>query len=100
MLLFFIMMLLFSKRNLLFPDYVWTRYEKNDPRIAGKPDDTVFERSEGNQVVYLINKLMSIWHYRFVNTGNKMERLIRDKMPEELRTQEAAQQWLQDNLRL
>lgn len=84
---------------MLFPDYGWTSYEKNDPRISGKPDKTPFDRTEGNQVIYLINKLMTIWSYRFVNTGNKMERLIREKMPDDMKTQEEVQGWLLDNLK-
>ena len=71
----------------------------NDPRTNGRPDDTPFTKDEGNEVVYLINKLMALWDYRFSNTGNKMEKLIHDKMPADVITQEAVQQWLKANLK-
>ena len=92
-------MILFTKRNLHYNDYKWTAYIQHDPRVNGKPDDTSFNKEEGNQVVYLINKLMSLWDYRFSNTGNKMEKLIHDKLPEELNNQEDIQQWLKTNLK-
>ena len=71
----------------------------SDPRTNGRPDDTPFSRDEGNEVVYLINKLMALWDYRFSNTGNKMEKLIHDKMPADIFTQEEVQQWLKANLK-
>jgi hypothetical protein len=71
----------------------------NDPRTNGRPDETPFAREEGNEVVYLINKLMALWDYRFSNTGNKMEKLIHDKMPPDIFTQEEVQQWLKANLK-
>jgi hypothetical protein len=92
-------MILFSRRNLFYSDYKWSSYVPNDPRTNGKPDETLFSREEGNEVVYLINRLMALWDYRFANTGNKMEKLIHDKMPVEITTQEAVQIWLKANLK-
>jgi hypothetical protein len=92
-------MILFSRRNLFYTDYKWTAYVQHDPRVNGRPDDTPFNKEEGNEVVYLINKLMALWDYRFSNTGNKMEKLIRDKMPPEITKQEEVQQWLKANLK-
>ena len=92
-------MILFSVRNLFYKDYKWTQYQNSDPRVYGKPDSTVFDRSEGNEVVYLINKLMILWDYRFSNTGNKMEKLIHDVLPSEITTQEGVSEWLKDNLK-
>jgi hypothetical protein len=71
----------------------------NDPRTNGRPDETIFTKEEGNEVVYLINKLMALWDYRFANTGNKMEKLIHDKLPIDITTQEGVQQWLKSNLK-
>jgi len=91
--------MLFSRRNLFYSDYKWTAYVPDDPRTTGKPDDTPFSKNEGNEVVYLINRLMVLWDYRFSNTGNKMEKLIHDKMPADVNTQENVQQWLKLNLK-
>lgn len=92
-------MILFAIRNLIYKDYKWTQYMNNDPRVYGKPDNTAFDRTEGNEVVYLINKLMIQWDYRFSNTGNKMEKLIHDALPSEICSQEEASTWIKDNLK-
>jgi len=92
-------MILFSRRNLHYTDYKWTAYIPNDPRVNGRPDHTAFNKTEGNEMVYLINKLMMIWDYRFANTGNKMEKLIHDKLPAEISSQEDVQSWLKTNLK-
>ena len=92
-------MLLFAKSNLFYKDYSWTLYPGTDPRVSGKPDETPFNRLEGNEVIYLINKMMVIWSFRFVNTGNKIEKLIHDKLPADLVIQEEIQLWIKENLK-
>jgi len=91
-------MILFSRRNLHYADYKWTAYIQHDPRVNGKPDDTLFDKEEGNEVVYLINKLMIMWDYRFSNTGNKMEKLIHDQLPADIVKQDQVQDWIKDHL--
>jgi len=91
--------MLFTKRNLFFNDYKWSEYSKVDEKISGKINDTKFNRNEGNEVVYLINKMMMQWNYRFTNTGNKMEKLIREKLPNHLETQLEVQDWVQQHLK-
>lgn len=92
-------MILFSKRNLVYKDYEWASYTTNDPRIYGKPDSTLFNRAEGNEVVYLINKLMVLWDYRFSNTGNKMEKLIHDRLPSDIKSQEEVKDWIKIHIK-
>ena len=92
-------MILFSERNLIYKDYKWTQYLPNDPRINGKPDHTQFNSAEGKEVVYLINKLMILWDYRFSNTGNKIEKLIHDQLPADVNSQEAVKEWIHSHLK-
>ena len=92
-------MVLFSTKNLIYKDYKWTLYANHDPKVYGKPDNTVFDPKEGNEVVYLINKLMILWDYRFTNTGNKIERLIHDSLPPQIKTQETVSDWIKSNLK-
>jgi len=92
-------MILFSIKNLFYKDYNWTTYSSKDPKVFGKPDNTIFNPKEGNEVVYLINKLMILWDYRFSNTGNKIEKLIHDSLPADIHTQEEVQNWIKDNLK-
>ena len=93
-------MILFSKRNLIYKDYTWTSYPISDPRVFSTldSDSTIFNSYEGNQVVYIINKLMILWDYRFSNTGNKIEKLIHDKLPPGNISQEELQTWVKENL--
>jgi len=88
-------MILFSRRNLHYSDYKWSVYPHNDPHV----DATPFDKEEGNEMVYLINKLMILWDYRFANTGNKIEKLIHDKLPPEINIQEEVQKWVKTNLK-
>ncbi|MHB8205775.1 hypothetical protein [Mucilaginibacter sp.] len=92
-------MILFSKRNLHYSDYKWSAYPHNDPHVYGKPDATPFDKEEGNEMVYLINRLMILWDYRFANTGNKIEKLIHDQLPADISVQEEVQTWVKTNLK-
>ncbi|SDR92296.1 hypothetical protein SAMN05216490_0206 [Mucilaginibacter mallensis] len=92
-------MILFSRRNLHYSDYKWSVYPHNDPHVNGKPDGTSFNREEGNEMVYLVNRLMILWDYRFSNTGNKIEKLIHDKLPADILVQEEVQKWVKSNLK-
>jgi hypothetical protein len=92
-------MILFSRRNLHYSDYKWSSYPVNDPHVNGKPDETPFNKEEGNEVIYLINKLMILWDYRFSNTGNKMEKLIHDKLPTNISSQNEVLLWIKENLK-
>lgn len=92
-------MILFSTKNLIYKDYQWTSFSINDSRVSGNPDSTLFNSKEGNQVVYLINRLMLIWNYSFSHTGNKMEKLIHDSLPSEIKSQEEVSEWIKSNLR-
>ena len=92
-------MILFSTKNLIYKDYQWTPFSNNDMRVSGKPDSTIFNPKEGNEVVYLINKLMLLWDYRFSHTGNKMEKLIHDSLPSDVKSQEEVSEWIKDNLK-
>jgi hypothetical protein len=92
-------MILFSRRNLHYSDYKWSAYPHNDPHVYGKPDATIFDKEEGNEMVYLINRLMILWDYRFANSGNKIEKLIHDLMPAEIHAQDEVQNWVKTNLK-
>jgi len=93
------LMILFSRRNLHYSDYTWSTYAPNDSHVNGKPDETSFNKEEGSEVVYLINKLMILWDYRFANTGNKMEKLIHDQLPADINKQMDVLVWVKENLK-
>jgi len=90
-------MITLSKQDLYYKDYTWTDYAPTSPKISGKIDATRFNRSEGNEVLYLINKITEMWDFSKVESCTKMERIIREKLPVTLLTQEDATTWIQIN---
>lgn len=87
----------YSKNDMVYTDYSWTAIKGDDPKISGKPDSTMFNRHEGYEVLYLINALAKEWNLSQKNTGQKMERMIRLKLPTDIRSQENVRNWIKNN---
>lgn len=77
--------------------YSWTAIPGDDPRITGEPDSTMFNRHEGYEVLYMINKCMEKWNLSSVADGEKIERLIKEKLPSDVRSQKNVFEWLDKN---
>lgn len=90
-------MALFNKSDMQFADYKWTAYPNDDPKVIGPPDSTLFNRHEGYEVLYLINKLAEIWDFKRKSSGEKMERMIRSSLPSEMVNQDQVRKWIHDN---
>ncbi|WP_028317849.1 hypothetical protein [Desulfobulbus elongatus] len=86
----------FNKSNLVYT-YNWALYEKDDPRISGIPDATAFNRKEGQEVLYIINCLTDHLAYGVDSFGNKIEKLLHDRLPEEIDTQGDTIAWIKKN---
>jgi len=86
----------FTKDGLTY-EYTWSRYEKDDPRVSGLPDSTVFNRKEGLEVLYIINSLADHLAYGVDCFGNKVEKMIHDLLPKEIVSQKDTVQWIKDN---
>ena len=86
----------FTKENLKY-EYNWSRYEKDDPRISGIPDATVFNRKEGEEVFYIINHLTEHVAWDVGNFWSKIEQLIHDRLPDEITNQKDAIKWIREN---
>jgi len=93
----FITMAIFTKTDMVFKDYRWSAYPNDDPRVTGKPDSTLFNRHEGYEVLYLVNKLAELWTLRVVSACQKMERMIRQHLPSYTRSQTEVQAWIHEN---
>ena len=87
-------MALYNQSDMLYDDYSWTVIPGDAPRITGAPDSTMFSRNEGYEVKYLINALMEEWGLSSKASGNKMERLIHDELPSDIRSQENVKAWI------
>ena len=89
-------MSLMKKSDLAFT-YSWSVVPPDSPRITGEPDSTLLNRHEGYEVMYLINKLAVTWELAQKSSGLKMERMIRDHLPSDIRSQANVKAWIQKN---
>ena len=89
----------YQKENLVYNDYNWsTKYNKNDPRITGKLNETVLSRKEGREMLYFINKCASKWGWSHdIFAMQRLEKLIREAVPPIILTQIEVYKWIQNN---
>lgn len=67
--------------------YNWTSGHSDNPKLRGEPDNSLFNRSEGYEVLYIINKFLNKRGLISVGSGNKAERLLHEKLPSKIYTQ-------------
>jgi hypothetical protein len=90
-------MITFTKDDLFYSDYEWSSYMPSDPKISGKIDETRFNKNQGMEVLYLINKLVDLWDLTKIESCIKIERCIREKLPPKITKQEEVATWVQLN---
>ncbi|MEC4005298.1 hypothetical protein OX283_011580 [Flavobacterium sp. SUN052] len=90
-------MTLVTKKDLYYSDYFWTELLHNNPKISGKLDTTRFNRTEGFEVLYLINKMIELWDFEKIESARKIERIIREKLPDTINSQADIVVWIQIN---
>jgi len=79
--------------------YNWRPIPNDDSRISGAPDSTLFNKNEGYEVLYLINKFAEIHSINEKETLYKIEKLIRIVLPGNLRNQLHVLEWLEITFR-
>jgi len=85
----------FTKTNLLYT-YSWVHTEEDDPKLKGEPDSSLLNRSEGYEVLYMIKKIMSARGLDSIESGWKIERMIKAH-PGDLRSQVRVKEWINAN---
>ena len=90
-------MALLNKSDLVYDDYSWTVYGDDDPKVTGEPDSTLLNRKEGYEILYFINKMASIHGFKKVASGKKIEQMIRDHLPSDIRSQKKIRDWIVKN---
>lgn len=88
---------LISKSDLYYKDYSWTALNGDNPKISGEPDSTLLNRKEGYEVLYFINKFSEKHGFEQKASAIKVERMIREKVPSDIRSQERIKEWLKEN---
>jgi hypothetical protein len=87
----------FYKRSDMIYNYSWSADGGDNPKLKGEPDDSLFDRTEGYEVLYLINRFGEATGRTTITDGNKAERLINDKLPGDVRSQVRVKNWLEEN---
>lgn len=86
----------YEKKDLIY-EYSWTVAEDDDPKITGKPDSTLLNRSEGYEVLYFINAFAEIHDFINKKTGKKIETMLQEHVPGNIRSQENIKNWITIN---
>lgn len=84
---------LLSKSDLKYK-YSWTAYQDDDPKVTGSPDSTRFNRKEGYEVLYLINKFAAKHKLKQKVSGHKIEKMLHEALPGTIQGQENVMAWL------
>lgn len=82
---------------MLYNHYSWTTLPGDNPKITGEPDSNLFNRNEGYEVLYLINKFLVKHGLANIASGQKLERIIRSGLPGDIRSQNNVMTWLYSN---
>ena len=90
-------MALLGKNELQYA-YSWKAYGADDPKVTGKPDSTLCNRSEGYEVLYLINSLAEKHGWVRKTTGLNIEKMIHDRLPSSIRSQKEIIIWLEEHM--
>lgn len=93
---------MFAKKDLIFTDYKWTAVaDLDNPKIVGNPDNTLLNRTEGYEMIYYIRSLAKSWDWPddAIKAYQKLEKTIRTKVPETIRTHGEIKSWIQSNFK-
>lgn len=90
-------MALITKSDLHYNDYSWTTYIGDNPKVTGEPDSTLLNRKEGYEIIYFINKFSEIHELKAKSSALKIEKMIRNEVPSNLRSQQNIKEWIEIN---
>jgi len=90
-------MAVISKDDLYYKDYSWTVYAKDNPKVTGEPDSTLLNRKEGYEILYFVNKFCDIHGFTSKNSAIKVEKMIRNEVPEYIHNQIRIKEWIESN---
>lgn len=89
-------MALMQKSDLKYT-YSWTAIRPDDPKVSGPPDSTMFNRYEGYEVLYLINRFAHEYDLKQKSFGHKIEKMINEYLPSDIRSQTKVKDWIGNN---
>ena len=67
----------FTKSDLAYAGYKETAHPGDNPKLTGKPDSTLLNRSEAYEMVYFINRYMADKGWKQKATFQKIEKFLK-----------------------
>ncbi len=86
-----------SKSDLVYDDYSWTVYGDDDPKVEGQTDIKLLNRKQGYEILNFINTMANIHNFKYVSSGQKIEKMIRDHLPIDIQSQMTIKDWIEKN---
>jgi hypothetical protein len=83
----------FKKEHLINKYYDWST-ETGHKAVPNSPDRRLFDRLNGNQILYLINCFGYSVGNITIDDGQRIENLIIKELPPELKSEKALFNWL------
>lgn len=77
--------------------YNWSEIDAADAKITGSIDETSFDRNEGYEVLYLVNRLCADFKLKNATSALKMEKMIKEYLPLSIQTQIDVKKWIYQN---
>ena len=97
----------FNKSDLYYTDYKRdAKADHDNPKIIGTPDNDLLNRYEGYEVLYFIKSFAKTYSLTDqkgnpvswdVPNANHLERLIREKLPSNIRSHRNVADWILKN---
>jgi hypothetical protein len=89
-----------TKLHLVYQDYTWDIHPKSNLLLnMADTNDLSFDRKNGNHMMHLIKSYMHRTGYTTQYTASTVERIIRSKLPKNIKTQQQVHQWLDENFK-
>jgi hypothetical protein len=89
--------MIFSKENLVNDHYIWIEGQGN-PAFSGTPSRRLFNRLNGDQVLFIINSHGALTDKFSIEEGRRIEEMIYEALPSDTRSELSVIQWLKEVL--
>ena len=80
----------FAKEDLACDHYEWS----DDLSFTGSPSRRLFDRANGNQVLFVINSLGLLTEKMSLEEFHEAEEMILEKMPSDIKSEMSVYNWL------
>jgi len=87
---------------MIYKDYNWeAKADYDNPKTISSNDFTELNRTEGNEVIYYIRSLAKSWNWKddAIKSCQKIEKTIRTKVPEDIKTYGQIKHWIEVNFK-